>query len=233
MLRVRSQEFNSANAATITDIYKNRLPTSYLVNPISAIQVLSPTKRGTVGTVQLNKYLQYAINPPGILKTEYTYGQTVFRVGDKVMQTKNNYDIEYKRVGHESGMGVFNGDMGIITSINTADKCLTVTFDDDRIVEYPFNNLDELDLAYAITVHKSQGSEFPTVIMPVCNFAQMLMSRNLFYTAVTRAKDRVVLVGSEKTVYAMTKNNSYEQRFTGLNEKLTGIKAILDANEKE
>ncbi len=220
-------------AYTIIDLYKTRLPKSYDINPVSDIQVLSPTKKGVAGTINLNKLLQLHINPPHYTKHEHAYGNTIFREGDKVMQTKNNYDIEYKRVGHESGMGVFNGDMGIITSINTADKCLTVTFDDDRIVEYPFNNLDELDLAYAITVHKSQGSEFPTVIMPVCNFAQMLMSRNLFYTAVTRAKDRVVLVGSEKTVYAMTKNNSYEQRFTGLNEKLTGIKAILDANEKE
>lgn len=220
-------------ANTIIELYKTRLPKSYGIDPILDIQVLSPTKKGVVGTVNLNKMLQLHINPPHYSKPEHAYGNTVFRLGDKVMQTKNNYDIEYKMPDNETGMGVFNGDMGIITNINVAEKCMSVTFDDDRTVEYPFTNLDELDLAYAITVHKSQGSEFPTVIMPVCNFAQMLMSRNLFYTAVTRAKERVVLVGNEKTVYAMTKNNSYEQRFTGLCEKLASIGTMLGTDEKE
>lgn len=218
---------------TVMELFKTRLPKSYGVDPISDIQVLSPTKKGLAGTINLNKLLQLHINPPHPAKPEHIYGNTVFRTGDKIMQIKNNYDIEFKRPNGECGMGIYNGDMGIIDSINTVDKYMVVIFDEDKRVEYPFTNLDELDLAYAITVHKSQGSEFPMVIMPVCSFAPMLMSRNLFYTAVTRAKDMVILVGSEKTVYAMTQNNSYEQRFTGLNEKLSSLKKIIIAKENE
>lgn len=218
---------------TVMDLFKTRLPKSYDVDPISDIQVLSPTKKGLAGTINLNKILQLHINPPHASKPEHIYGNTVFRTGDKVMQIKNNYDIEYRRDDGDNGMGIYNGDMGIIDSINTADKYMTVIFDEDKKVEYPFTNLDELDLAYAITVHKSQGSEFPIVIMPVCSFAPMLMNRNLFYTAVTRAKDMVVLVGSEKTVSAMTQNNSYEQRFTGLSQKLSSIKKFITAKDSE
>lgn len=214
-------------AATITDLYKNRLPTSYLVNPISAIQVLSPTKRGTVGTVQLNKYLQHAINPPGILKTEYTYGQTVFRVGDKVMQTKNNYDITWTRENGEVGTGIFNGDMGIISEISTKNKMMTIIFDDDKEVEYMFSYLDELDLAYAVTVHKSQGSEFPIVIIPTCTFAPALMCKNLLYTAVTRAKKMVILVGSSDSIIRMVSGNNMKKRYTGLEEKLKRIQGMI------
>ncbi len=217
---------------TIMDLFKTRLPKSYDVNPVSDIQVLSPTKKGIAGTINLNKLLQQHINAPSPLKAEHTYGNTTYRVGDKVMQIKNNYDIGYTREGAEDGTGIFNGDMGIIKSIDLNAKCMYVVFDEDKTVEYPFTNLDELDLAYAVTVHKSQGSEFPIVIMPVCSFAPMLMSRNLFYTAVTRAKDMVVLVGSEKTVAAMTQNDSYQQRFTGLNQKLSAIKRMIEEDER-
>lgn len=214
-------------AKTIIDLYKNRLPNSYKINPISDIQVLSPSKRGPAGTVILNKSLQYAINPPHVLKNEYKSGQIIYRVADKVMQTKNNYDIPWQKENGEHGMGVFNGDMGIISEISTKDKIMTVIFDDDKEVEYPFAYLDELDLAYAVTVHKSQGSEFPFVIMPVCNFAPALMCRNLFYTAVTRAKSMAVLVGSEHAVLRMVNGAEVHKRFTGLDEKLKIMKNII------
>lgn len=219
------------SAMTVMDLFKNRLPKSYGVNPISSIQVLSPTKKGYAGTVALNKLLQSHINPYDELRPQHTYGNTVFRAGDKVMQTKNNYDMPYSRENADSGMGIFNGDMGIIEDISERDKYMTIVFDEDKRVEYPFANLDELDLAYAMTVHKSQGNEFPIVIMPVCSFAPMLMSRNLFYTAVTRAQDMVILVGSEKTVQNMTHNNQYRQRFTGLCEKLIAVQNFANAKE--
>ncbi len=221
------------SAYTVMDLFKNRLPKSYGVNPISSIQVLSPTKKGVAGTVALNKLLQSHINPYDETRPQYVYGSTIFRVGDKVMQTKNNYDIIYTRENGEDGMGIFNGDMGIIENISVRDKCMSIVFDEDKTVEYPFTNLDELDLAYAITVHKSQGSEFPIVIMPVCSFAPLLMSRNLFYTAVTRARDMVILVGSEKTVQNMTLNNQYHQRFTGLYEKLIAVKKFTESKNQQ
>ncbi len=213
------------------DLFKNRLPKSYGVNPVSSIQVLSPTKKGYAGTISLNKLLQSHINPYDERSPQHIYGNTIFRVGDKVMQTKNNYDIPYSREKGEDGMGIFNGDMGIIENIFVREKYMTVVFDEDKTVEYPFTNLDELDLAYAMTVHKSQGNEFPIVIMPVCSFAPMLMSRNLFYTAVTRARDMVVLVGSEKTIQNMTNNNQYRRRFTGLAEKLMAVRNFAEAKE--
>ena len=217
------------SAYTIADLFKNRLPKSYGVDPLSSIQIISPTKKGLAGTVALNKLLQSHINPYDELRPQYAYGSITFRVGDKVMQTKNNYDIPYTREKGEDGTGIFNGDMGIIEAIFVRDKLMVIVFDEDKRVEYPFTNLDELDLAYAITVHKSQGSEFPIVVMPVCSFTPMLMSRNLFYTAVTRAKDMVVLVGSEKTVANMTMNNQYRERFTGLCEKLVAVRKFTDA----
>lgn len=220
------------SAFTIVELFKSRLPKSYGIDPVSSIQVLSPTKKGVAGTISLNKMLQLHINPPEHDKEEHTYGNTIFRTGDKVIQTKNNYDMPYSRLYGEPGMGIYNGDMGIIDEINTADKYMTVIFDDDKQVEYPFTNLDELDLAYAITVHKSQGSEFPYVLMPVCSFSPMLMSRNLLYTAVTRARDMVILTGSEKTINAMTQNNSYGQRFTGLNQRLLFFKEIIEQENK-
>lgn len=205
-------------AETIVDLYKNRLPSAYKIDPVSTIQVLSPGKKSIAGIINLNSMLQNAINPPDVLKAEYAYGNKVFRTGDKVMQIKNNYDMYYSKENGEDGLGIFNGDMGIIENIFVLEKIMVILFDDERRVEYPFSNLDELELSYAITVHKSQGSEFPVVIMPVCAFSPLLMCRNLFYTAVTRAKDMVILVGEEDAIFKMTDNNRENNRYSGLKE---------------
>ncbi len=209
---------------TISDLYKNRLPKSYGLNPITDIQILSPSKKGIAGILSINNLIQREVNPPDIMKQEISYGKSVFRVGDKVMQTKNNYDIEWLKTDGETGFGIFNGDMGIIASISTTDKVMNIVFDDEKLVKYDFNNLDELELAYAITVHKSQGSEFPVVIIPMCQFPPMLMCRNLFYTAVTRAKQLVILVGSKESVVKMVSEEREAKRYTGLSEKLVKLK---------
>ncbi len=210
-------------AETIVELCKTRIPKSYSLNPISSIQVLSPSKKGTAGSVSLNKKLQAALNPPDMLKQEYIYGKIIFRTGDKVMQIKNNYDMVWSKPNGEAGTGIFNGDLGIIDSISVKDKTMTIIFDDDKETEYAFSDLDKLDLAYATTVHKSQGSEFPVVIIPMCRFAPMLMCRNLLYTAVTRAKNMVILVGLESACAEMVNNNDERKRFTGLCEKLKSI----------
>ena len=207
-------------ATTVTELYKSRLPKTYGLNPMSDIQILSPTKKGIAGTVELNRILQMSINPPSQSKNEYKYGQTVFREGDKVMQTRNNYDIEYTTENGEDGVGIYNGDMGIVDSIHTQERYMIITFDDGKIIEYPFTSVEDLDLAYAITVHKSQGSEFSYVVIPLSTYMPMLMTRNLFYTAITRAKTMVILVGSDRIVENMTKNNTYTKRFTGLLDRL-------------
>ncbi len=218
-----SRPSSESVCATVIDLYKTSLPASYSVNPMASIQVLSPSKKGVAGTVNLNHELQFALNPPSILKQEYAYGNTLFRVGDKVMQIKNDYDIIWTKPTGETGSGIFNGDMGIIESISVKDRVMTVIFDDERECEYTFSDLDKLDLAYAVTVHKSQGSEFPIIVMPVCRFAPMLMCRNLLYTAVTRAKSIVVLVGSKDAIQTMINNNDEKKRFTGLCQKLKAI----------
>lgn len=226
-LRERSKDFffmarptPISVAETVAELYKTRLPKSYGITPINDIQVLSPTKKGVAGTVELNRLLQNSVNPPSGRKRECKYGKCVFREGDKVMQTRNNYDMEYTSENGEKGQGIYNGDMGVINSIHTEERYMIITFD-DRCVEYPFNNMEELDLAYAITVHKSQGSEFNYVIIPVTAYMPVLMTRNLLYTAITRAKTMVILVGSEKTIMNMTNNNSFAKRFTGLYQKLS------------
>ena len=212
---------SEAAATTVCDLYKNRIPKSYGVNPLTSIQILCPSKKGIAGANNLNRLIQEYINPKANEKTEYPYGKTVFRTGDKVMQIKNNYDIVWEKLSGEVGSGIFNGDMGIIESISLKDRLMTVIFDDDKRTEYSFNDLDCLDLAYAITVHKSQGSEFNTVIIPLLRTAPMLMCRNLLYTAVTRAKNMVIMVGSPAVCEIMVKNNDEKKRFSGLLEKLT------------
>ena len=214
--------------ATIADLYKNRLPATYGINPINSIQVLSPSRKGVAGVNSLNEILQQEINPPDYMKAQTNYGKTVFRVGDKVMQTKNNYDIEWVRDNGEEGTGIFNGDIGIIQKISSIDKVLEIVFDDDKRVLYNFSDLEELELAYAITVHKSQGNEFDYVIISVSNFNSMLMFKNLLYTAVTRAKRMVILVGSESSIVKMINNNAKSNRYSGLCQRMINFNDILN-----
>ena len=220
-------------SATIAELYKNRLPITYGIDAINSIQVLSPSRKGIAGVDSLNEILQEEINPEDYLKNQCQHGKKIFRVGDKVMQMKNNYDIEWEKDNGEVGMGIFNGDIGIIKRISSMDKTIDILFDDDKNVSYSFSNLDELELAYAITVHKSQGNEFDYVIIPVCNFNPMLMFRNLFYTAVTRAKKMVILVGNKKSVMDMIKNNTKAKRYSLLAHRMRFIKETLEETIKK
>lgn len=206
----------------IVELVTNRLPGYYKgIDAVKDIQVLSPVKKGNVGTLQLNKILQAAFNPPGEELAEKVFMDRTFRVGDKVMQTKNNYQAEWKMPSRgQSGQGIFNGDVGFIKSIDTEYGTMSVLFDDEKYVEYEFSQLEELELAYAVTVHKSQGSEFPIMVMPVSWFPPMLATRNLLYTAVTRGKRVVVLVGSENRLRAMVDNERIKLRYSGLGARL-------------
>ena len=204
---------------TIQGLCATRLPQKMGISP-NEIQVLSPTKKGGAGTVYLNKILQASLNPPSADKAQRQFGDTIFRVGDRVMQVRNNYDIMWTSTdGSSAGTGIFNGDVGIITRIDTSLEALWVTFD-DREAEYDFNMLSELELAYAMTVHKSQGSEYRAVILSCWNSSQYLLSRSVLYTAVTRAKELLILVGREETVAFMTQNNKVGRRYTGLKLRL-------------
>ena len=211
---------------TIRELVGGRIEAGFdFVHSADDIQVLTPTKRGMLGAPSLNAMLQEVINPPAEDKAELRIGSVTFREGDKVMQLKNNYGAEW-RTDYLSteGEGVFNGDMGIVEAIDTEDKTMTVRMD-DRVIEYAGEMLDEIDLAYAVTVHKSQGSEFPAVVIPVLNFPPMLMTRNLLYTAVTRGKKLVIIVGSPARVRAMIDNNRADGRYTGLKWRLLALDA--------
>lgn len=200
---------------TVSDLIVRRLPEAYGFSPIDDIQVLSPSKKGDCGTVNLNMRLQSVLNPPALEKSEITtFGGRIFREGDRVMQNRNNYDIEWTR-GAEVGAGVFNGDIGIIEKINFAAGVIRIRFA-DKIAEYPVDHLSELEHAYAITVHKSQGSEYPVVIVPLIDTPSQLMYRNLLYTAVTRAKKMLIAVGSEEKLLRMTQNNKINKRYSAL-----------------
>lgn len=190
------------------------------------IQVLTPMRKGLLGVERLNGILQMYLNPADKRKREKEHGSTIFREGDKVMQTKNNYQLEWEirsKYGLciDKGTGIFNGDMGIIEEINDFAETLTVSFDEGRMVEYPYKLLDELELAYAVTIHKSQGSEYPAVVIPLLSGPRMLMNRNLLYTAVTRAKKCVTIVGNDTTFNQMIENNSQLKRYSGLRDRLT------------
>lgn len=189
------------------------------------IQVLTPMRKGLLGVDRLNTVLQQHLNPPAQNKAEKIRGEVIFREGDKVMQVKNNYQIEWEvknryGIAIERGMGIFNGDMGVIRKIRELTETVTIEFDEGRVVEYPFKMMEELELAYAITIHKSQGSEYPAVVIPLLSGPKMLMNRNLLYTAVTRAKKCVTLVGDERTFADMVDNISEQRRYCGLKERI-------------
>ena len=189
------------------------------------IQVLTPMRKGLLGVERLNNVLQMYLNPPSKSKREKEHGDIVFREGDKIMQTKNNYQLEWEirskyGLSIDKGTGVFNGDTGIIREINDFAETMTVEFDEGRMVEYSFKLLDELELAYAITIHKSQGSEYPAVVIPLLSGPSMLMNRNLLYTAVTRARKCVTLVGNDTTFNQMIQNTSQQKRYSGLRDRL-------------
>ncbi|MBR6479215.1 MAG: ATP-dependent RecD-like DNA helicase [Clostridia bacterium] len=198
----------------IVDLYKNRLPKAYGLNPVTDIQVLCPSKKGDAGTVNLNHLLQEAINPPAKGKEEYKTMTRTFREGDKVMQIKNNYNITWERK-KEKGEGIFNGDIGTLLEINKKTGTMKIDFD-GRVATYPSESFSELELAYAITVHKSQGSEFEAVIMPVISVPPNLCYRNLFYTAVTRARKKMITIGTKSTIERMVENDRKIKRYSAL-----------------
>ena len=205
----------------IRDLCTTRLPKNMGIPP-EQIQVLSPTRKGGVGTAALNKLLQGALNPVSQDKREHAYGDVTFREGDRVMQVRNNYDIVWKKTdGSAAGTGIFNGDVGIIQKIDPNQETVQVLYD-DREVEYDFTQLGELEPAFAITVHKSQGSEYRAVILTAWGGSPYLLSRSVLYTAVTRAKELLIIVGREETIAAMTANAQKNKRYTGLKLRLQG-----------
>ena len=206
-------------AETIVELVERRLPRNLGIPP-DQIQVLSPTRRGTAGTAALNRALQAAVNPPSADRAERRFGEYIFREGDRVMQVRNNYDVMWQeKDGSAVGMGIFNGDIGRITSIDNRNEVITVDFD-GRLVEYSPDMLLELEPAYAITVHKSQGSEYRAVILSVCDGPPMLLTRGVLYTAITRARELLILVGEDQVVARMTANDRQQRRYSGLRWRL-------------
>ncbi len=211
--------------ALITELVKGRLKSFYKdIDILRDIQIITPVRKGSLGTIALNQQLQEALNPPEQGKEERRNGERIFREGDKVMQIKNNYMLAWKkRYDLSEGQGVFNGDVGFITDIDKEAGALTVVFDDERFVTYDFSQLDELELAYALTVHKSQGSEFGIVIMPMMRFPSVLSTRNLLYTGITRGKKLVVLCGRQQMMHSMIDNNSIRLRYSGLKSRIADV----------
>ena len=222
------QESQESIVSTIIELCTERLPKYTGLDFYDGIQVLSPMKKGLCGVLNLNQELQKALNPKGSNKAEKPHRDTVFRVGDKVMQIKNNYRMKWKSINNseKEGEGEFNGDLGTIMEIDNEEQNLEVLFDRERLVKYDFTMLDELEHAYALTVHKSQGSEFPVLVMPLTFGPPMLMTRNLLYTGLTRAKSMVVLVGKEKFLQQMIGNNHITTRYSGLRGRLDKLDFI-------
>ena len=215
------RQSEDALASLIRDLCATRLPQNMGI-PADQIQVLSPTRKGGVGTASLNKILQEALNPAAPNKKEKQFGDVIFREGDRVMQIRNNYDILWKKCdGSQVGTGIFNGDVGTILEIDPAAETMTIRFD-DREADYDFTQLIELEPAYAMTVHKSQGSEYRAVILTAWNGSPFLLSRSILYTAITRARELLIIVGREETVAAMTQNAKKNRRYTGLKLRLQG-----------
>lgn len=225
-VRTRDTDFflerqSSVRAAvdSVVKLVTKRLPGYLGVDSLRGIQVMAPMKRTDAGVYALNAVLQQALNPAAPGKPELRHGETVFRLGDKVMQVKNNYDLAWRR-GVERGVGVFNGDIGYIARIDAGEEEVRVAFDDGREADYGSVEMEELELAYCMSVHKSQGSEFDCVILPLVAGPRMLMTRNLLYTAVTRARRLVVVVGREECMRAMVDNNYVDRRFSALDHRL-------------
>ncbi|MFA9376679.1 MAG: ATP-dependent RecD-like DNA helicase [Lachnotalea sp.] len=223
---LKRDDANTIISVMIT-LIKSKLP-PYVGATSYDIQVLTPMRKGNLGVERLNGILQEYLNPPNSGKQEKEYGLGLFREGDKIMQIKNNYQIEWEirnryGIAVNKGMGVFNGDMGVIREINNHTEEIRVEFDETRSVTYSFKQLEELELAYAITIHKSQGSEYPAVVIPLLTGPRMLMNRNLLYTAVTRAKKCVTVVGSNDTFQTMIENESEQKRFSGLTDRILDI----------
>lgn len=238
-LDTKSQDFFFLERNDTNVIYKHmvqfirdNLP-SYVDASAKDIQVLTPMRKGALGVENLNRILQKYLNPPEDYKREYLSGEKLFREGDKVMQIKNNYQLPWVVLGYhgvkiDEGVGVFNGDTGIIESINTTGSFITVRFDENKTVDYPFSGLDELELSYAVTIHKSQGSEYPAVILPLLSGPKMLFNRNLLYTAVTRAKRCVVILGSSLCVKQMIDNAESNIRYSSLMDRIREVSHIDD-----
>ena len=233
----KSKDFFFLERKDVNVIYKHliqlileKLPGYCRVSPLE-IQVLTPMRKGNLGVESLNQILQKYLNPESLDKEECSYGNTMFRVGDKVMQIRNNYQLEWEIVSKynipiDKGVGVFNGDMGIVKEIHTYSQTMVVEFDDMRRVTYPFSGLDELELAYAVTIHKSQGSEYPAVIMPLLSGPKQLFNRNLLYTGVTRARNCITVLGSKETIEAMVSNTNQNMRYTGLEKRIREVKGV-------
>ena len=214
-----SRQTDANIAFTVTDLYKNRLPRTYGADTVNNIQVISPSRKGDAGTDNLNFMLQQSLNPPSKEKKEYKHRERIFREGDRVMQIKNNYELEWSRDDGSTGTGVFNGDIGTIVRIDGFGECMEILFD-DKLAIYEFTMLEELEHAYAVTVHKSQGCEYPIVIIPLYSAPAMLLTRNLFYTAVTRAQKMVVLVGRAEIAQKMVEQSRIGERYTCLKQRL-------------
>ncbi len=217
---------------TVVELVKERLP-KYVRGTSADIQVLTPMRKGPLGVEGLNPLLQNALNPSSKTKNEIEVGNTLFREGDKVMQIKNNYQLEWEIVSKynipiDKGLGVFNGDIGTILFIDAVNREMCVEFDDKRKANYNYENLEELELAYAITIHKSQGSEYPAVVLPILSGPRLLFNRNLLYTAITRAKECVTIVGSRDMVGRMIENISEYQRYTGLENAIKQMEELYE-----
>lgn len=229
--------FGEDVVTAIRELIVKRLPGFTGRDSMQDMQVLTPMRKGLLGVQHLNSVLQQALNPPAEDRKEKEFRQTIFREGDKVMQIKNNYNMAwrvYNAMGKrcDEGAGIFNGDEGRIQSIDEVNETMRVVFDDGKVVDYDFSQLEELELAYAITIHKSQGSEYPVVILPVHSGPPMLMTRNLLYTAITRAKELVVLVGLPETISAMVANDREVGRYTGLTERIQNLDDFMREAEE-
>lgn len=226
---LKRQDVNAITGVTIA-LVRDKMPKYVHANPYD-IQVLTPMRKGELGVERLNQVLQQYLNPPSDEKKEKEYKQGIFREGDKVMQTKNDYQLAWEIKSNfgtpiDQGTGIFNGDTGIIREINLYSETMKIEFDEGKIVEYPFVQLDELELAYAVTIHKAQGSEYPAVVLPLLNGPRMLFNRNILYTAVTRAKSCVTIVGSEETVRLMIANEREQKRYSGLCGRIQELRSL-------